>query len=146
MFLHLNTSKRGITLDLKDPAGLQVAKDLAANSDIVVENFRPGVMDSLGLGYETLEAINPAVVVTSISNFGQTGPYRDLKSSDLVAYAMGGPMNITGHADREPLKLAGNIVAIHAGSVGAYASMVALFEAEDDGEGQHVDGRGAGAQ
>ena len=139
MFLHLNTSKRGITLDLQDPAGLQIAKDLAADADIVVENFRPGVIDSLGLSYEVLEAINPAAVVTSISNFGQTGPYRDLKSSDLVAYAMGGPMNITGHADREPLKLAGNIVAMHAGSVAAFASMVALFEAEDTDEGQHVD-------
>ena len=139
MFLHLNTSKRGITLDLKDPAGAQIAKDLAATADIVVENFRPGVMDRLGLGYDELEAINPAVVVASISNFGQTGPYRDLKSSDLVAYAMGGPMNITGHADREPLKLAGNIVAMHSGSVAAYASTLALFDAEDSGEGQHID-------
>ncbi|MCH7801628.1 MAG: CoA transferase [Chloroflexi bacterium] len=139
MFLHLNTSKRSITLNLKHPNGKGIAKELVRESDIVIENFRPGVMESLGLGYDVLEKINPAVVLTSISNFGQTGPYRDMKSSDIVAYAMGGPMNITGHADYEPLKLAGNIVAMHAGSVAAYATMVALWDAEDTDEGQHVD-------
>jgi crotonobetainyl-CoA:carnitine CoA-transferase CaiB-like acyl-CoA transferase len=139
LFLHLNTSKRSITVNLKHANGIGIVKDLVRECDIVIENFRPGVMDDLGLGYDVLEKINPAVVLTSISNFGQTGPYRDMKSSDLVAYAMGGPMNITGHADYEPLKLAGSIVSMHAGSVAAYATMVALWEAEDSGEGQHVD-------
>ncbi|MDP6716290.1 MAG: CoA transferase, partial [SAR202 cluster bacterium] len=139
LFLHLNTNKRSMTVNLKHANGLGIVKELARESDIVIENFRPGHMDALGLGYDVLEKINPAVVLTSISNFGQTGPYRDMKSSDIVAYAMGGPMNITGHADYEPLKLAGNIVATHAGSVAAYATMVALWEAEDTGEGQHVD-------
>mgnify|MGYP000229019190 FL=1 len=139
LFLHLNINKRSITINLKHPNGVGVVKELVRESDIVIENFRPGMMDSLGLGYDVLEKINPAIVLTSISNFGQTGPYREMKSSDIVAYAMGGPMNITGHADYEPLKLAGNIVAMHAGSVGAYATMVALWDAEDTGEGQNVD-------
>ena len=139
LFLHLNINKRSITVNLKHPNGVGVVKELVRESDIVIENFRPGMMDSLGLGYDVLENINPAIVLTSISNFGQTGPYRDMKSSDIVAYAMGGPMNITGHADYEPLKLAGNIVAMHAGSVASYATMVALWDAEDTGEGQNVD-------
>ena len=139
LFLHLNTNKRSVTLNLKDPAGQDIARRLAEKVHIVVENFRPGVMESLGLDYPTLEKLNPALVLTSISNFGQTGPYRDLKASEIVSFAMGGPMNITGHVDYEPLKLAGNIVAYQAGSIGAYSTMLALYQAEDDGQGQHVD-------
>ena len=140
LFLHLNTNKRSVTLNLKCPTGQDIARRLAQNVDIVVESFSPGVMADLGLGYPTLEKLNPRVVVTSISNFGQTGPYRDLKASEIVSSAMGGPMNVTGHAEREPLKLGGSIVAYQAGSVAAYSTMVALYQAEeDDGEGQHVD-------
>ncbi len=140
LFLHLNTNKRSVTLDLKRPTGQDIARRLAQNVDIVVESFSPGVMADLGLDYPILEKLNPRVVVTSISNFGQTGPYRDLKASEIVSSAMGGPMNVTGHAEREPLKLGGSIVAYQAGSVAAYSTMVALYQAEeDDGEGQHVD-------
>ena len=140
LFLHLNTNKRSITLSLKHPTGQDIARRLAQKVDIVVESFNPGVMAEFGLDYPTLEKLNPRVVLTSISDFGQTGPYRDLKASEIVISAMGGPMNITGHAEREPLKLGGNIVAYQAGSVAAYSTMVALYQAEeDDGEGQHVD-------
>jgi crotonobetainyl-CoA:carnitine CoA-transferase CaiB-like acyl-CoA transferase len=107
--------------------------------DIVVENFRPGVMAQLGLDYDSLKAINPAIVLTSLSNFGQTGPYRDLKASEIVESAMGGPMNVTGHADREPLKLGGNVVQYHAGAMAAYATVMALLRAEDEGEGDWID-------
>lgn len=129
-FLFLNTNKRGITLDLKTEAGRDICLALAARADIVVENFRPGVMDALGLGYPVLSALNPAVILTSISNFGQTGPYRDLPASELTLSAMGGPMNVTGYREREPLKLAGNVVQYHAGSVAAYATLLALYAVE----------------
>jgi CoA:oxalate CoA-transferase len=89
LFLHLNTNKRGITLNLKTETGRAIFLKLLPSADIVVENFRPRVMPSLGLEYATLSAIKPNLVMTSISNFGQTGPYRDWSASDLILYAMG---------------------------------------------------------
>jgi crotonobetainyl-CoA:carnitine CoA-transferase CaiB-like acyl-CoA transferase len=139
LFLHLNTNKRSLTLNLKSAEGAEIARRLAVESDVIVENFRPGVLQELGLGYEAATQLNPAVVVTSISNFGQTGPYRDLKSSEIVESAMGGPMNITGHAEREPLKLGGSIVQYHAGAMAAYATTAALLRAEVGGEGDWID-------
>jgi CoA:oxalate CoA-transferase len=139
LFLHLNTDKRSITLNLKSEEGATIARRLAAESDIILENFRPGVLNGLGLGYEDLKELNPDIVVTSISNFGQSGPYRNFKASEIVESAMGGPMNITGHADREPLKLGGNVVQYHAGSMAAYATVLALLRAEADGEGEWID-------
>jgi crotonobetainyl-CoA:carnitine CoA-transferase CaiB-like acyl-CoA transferase len=139
LFLHLNTNKRGITLNLKSAEGKDIVRRLAQKSDILVENFSPGVTEGLGLDYQSLAPSNPRLVYTSISNFGQTGPYRDLRASEIVSFAMGGPMNVTGHPEREPLKLGGNVVAYHAGTVAAYAAMLALYTAEDTGEGQQVD-------
>ena len=139
LFLHLNTNKRSITLDLKSNAGKRIAMDLAADADLIVENFRPGVIARLGLGLEALQAANPKLVMTSISNFGQSGPYRDYKSSDLLVYSMGGEMNSTGLEDREPVKLGANIVLYQAGSVAAVGSTGALFLSQDDGPGQLVD-------
>ena len=83
-FLHLNTNKRSLTLNLKSSEGRDIVKRIAENVDVVVESFPPGRMDTYGLGYETLRAINPDIVMTSISNFGQTGPYRDFKASDII--------------------------------------------------------------
>ena len=139
LFLHLNTNKRSITLDLKSKAGQKIAKQLAAEVDLVVENFRPGAMDRLGLGLGALQESNPRLVMTSISNFGQTGPYRDFKSSDILVYSMGGEMHSTGLSDREPVKLGANVVLYQAGSVAAVGSAGALFLSQDDGPGQHVD-------
>ncbi|MCH7744951.1 MAG: CoA transferase [Chloroflexi bacterium] len=139
LFLHLNTNKRSVTLNLKDKTGQEIARRLAQNADIVIESFRPGVIADMGLDYPTIEKLNPSVVFTSISNFGQTGPYRDLNASEIVSFAMGGAMNITGHAEREPLKLGSNVIAYHSGSVAAYSTMLALYQAEDDGEGQFID-------
>jgi crotonobetainyl-CoA:carnitine CoA-transferase CaiB-like acyl-CoA transferase len=139
LFLHLNTNKQSVTLNLKSALGRAIALRLAAEVDIVVENFRPGVLDRLGLGYEALRAVNPDVILTSISNFGQTGPYRDLPASELTLFAMGGPMNITGNRQHEPLKLGGNVVQYHAGATAAFATMLALEVAETGGEGGHVD-------
>lgn len=139
LFLHLNTNKRSVTLNLKSSEGQAIARRLAADAQIVVENFRPGVLDRLNLGYAALHVLNPALTLVSISNFGQTGPYRDLKASEITEYAMGGAMNQTGHASREPLKLGGYVAQYHAGSTAAYATMLSLLRAEDEGEGDYVD-------
>ena len=92
-----------------------------------MENYRPGVADRLGIGYERLNAINPALIYTSISNFGQAGPYRDYRGSEIVFYGMGGEMHSTGLADREPLKLGGNVGLYQAGAVAAVATMGAVL-------------------
>ena len=139
LFLHLNTNKRSITLDLKTAAGQKIANELCQTADLVVESFRPGVMGRFGLGFEALQALNPRLVMTSISNFGQSGPYRDYKSSDILVYGMGGEMISTGLEDREPVKLGANVVLYQAGSVAAVASAGALFLSQDDGPGQQVD-------
>jgi len=138
-FLHLNTNKRSITLNLKSKRGVKIFKELVKNADILVENFSPRVMPGLGLSYETLEEINPKLVMTSISNFGQTGPYRDYKAQDIVMYAMGHSMNSTGLADREPLKMAGNLMQYQAGNLAATATMVGIFGSRFQGIGQHID-------
>ena len=140
IFLHLNTSKRGIALDLKTQGGRQALTDLLQGADVLAESFRPGAMDRLGLGYDTLSQSHPDLVMTSFSNFGQTGPYRDYKASELVFWAMGGRMNTTGQPDRVPVKLGGNHVQYQAGNVGAMATMFALYAGRHQGMGgQHVD-------
>ena len=139
LFLHLNTNKKGITLNLKSAKGKKILKELVKDADILVESFRPHVMPSLGLDYETLEQINPKLLMTSISSFGQTGPYRDFKASEIVEYAMGGEMYSTGTAGREPLKLGGNVTQYQAGTVAAVSTMGGLFSAQSQGVGQHVD-------
>ncbi len=139
LFLHLNTNKRGVSLNLKTSAGKEVFTELVRQVDVVVENFSPRVMPSLGLTYEHLEKLNPRLVMTSISNFGQTGPYRDYKAQDILIYGMGGPMHQTGVADREPIKMAGNLMQYHSGTMGATATMVGVYAAQVGGVGQHID-------
>jgi crotonobetainyl-CoA:carnitine CoA-transferase CaiB-like acyl-CoA transferase len=145
-FLHLNTNKRGIAVDLKQSDAAGIVERLASWADVVVESYRPGVADRLGIGYERLSRVNPAIVYTSISNFGQTGPYRDYRGSEIILYGMGGEMHSTGLADREPLKLGGNVGLYQAGAVAAVATMGAVlagsFCPDDDAEiatGQHID-------
>jgi len=138
LFLYLNTNKKGITLNLKTKLGIKIFKDLVKWADVLVENFEPRVMPSLGLDYETLKQINSKLVMTSISNFGQTGPYRDYKASEIILYGMGGAMISTGLPER-PLKLAGSVVQYQAGTVAAVATMGALIASKFQGTGQHVD-------
>ena len=139
LFLHLNTNKRSITLNLKSEWGQGVIKELVKDADILAESFSPRVMPSLGLDYETLEKINPKLLMTSISNFGQTGPYRDFKASELIIYGMGGAMNQTGLPEQEPLKKGGNVIQYQGGTMAAIATMMALLIARGEGIGQHVD-------
>ena len=138
-FAYLNTNKQSVTLDLKSPRGRDTLLALAGDSDILVENFSPRVMASLGMDFETLRAKNPALVMVSISNFGQTGPYRDYKAADIVAYALGGLMYIFGAYDREPLKHAYNQAQFKAGTDAASSALIALYRQRLTGGGQHVD-------
>ena len=138
-FLYLNTSKKGITLNLKTEAGSDIFKQLLKDADILVENFSPRVMPGLGLDYETLEKINPQLAMTSISNFGQTGPYRDYKAAEIVLDSMGGWSSIIGHADREPLKPGGSQAQFVSGLFGAIACVSAYYGRQVSGIGQHVD-------
>ena len=139
LFLYLNTSKRSVTLNLKTEAGKKLFKELAREADAVVENFSPGVMARLGLDYETLEKINPRLVMTSISNFGQTGPYRDYKASHLVENALGGWMHFIGEPQREPLQAGGWLTHYVAGLAGAIATGAAIYHQRETGQGQYVD-------
>ena len=95
-FLSLNRNKRSIVLDMKSEQGVEIAKKLVADADVLVQNFRPGVLERLGLGYEAVKAINPAMVYCTISGFGITGPYKSKGGFDLVAQGMSGLMSITG--------------------------------------------------
>ena len=139
LFAYLNTNKKSITLDLKTATGKSLLHRLLADTDIVVENFAPRVMPSLGLDYDSLSAINPSLVMVSISNFGQTGPYRDYKAADIVHYALGGLMYIFGSANREPLKHALRQTQFKAGTNAATAALIGWYHQQFTGEGQHID-------
>ena len=138
-FSYLNTNKRSVTLNLKHPEGIEIVRSLVRECDILVENFAPRVMTSLGLDYDSLRQENPRLVMVSIANFGQTGPYRDFKAADIVEYALGGLMYIFGAYDREPLKHAFNQAQFKAGTDAASAALMALYHQRMTGEGQHVD-------
>jgi formyl-CoA transferase len=139
-FLALNRNKRSIALDLRADEGKAVFRRMAETSDIVVENFRPGVMDRLGLGYEGLAEINPRLVYASISGFGGTGPYRNRGGFDLVAQGMSGLMSITGFPGGPPAKVGVPITDIGAGSFTAVGILAAYIHAQRTGQGQQVDG------
>jgi crotonobetainyl-CoA:carnitine CoA-transferase CaiB-like acyl-CoA transferase len=138
-FLSYNRGKKSITLNLKSPKGVEIAKKLAAKVDILVENFAPGGMDRLGLGYEEICKINPGIIFASISGFGQTGPRRNDVSYDVVAQAMGGLMSVTGYADGEPLKAGISLGDYMGGYNGAIAILAALYYRKVTGEGQAID-------
>lgn len=138
-FLYMNTSKRGVTLDIAKPEGQALLRKLAATADIAVETFPPGYLDGLDLGYTALKRVNPRLVMASISGFGQTGPHRDFKSSDIVASALGGAMYVTGEEEDPPVRLAGSQAHVMASLFAAVSSMIALHHSSATGEGQHVD-------
>jgi crotonobetainyl-CoA:carnitine CoA-transferase CaiB-like acyl-CoA transferase len=139
LFLFLNTSKRSITLDVASERGRQLLLDLVKHADAVIESFKPGTLDRLGLGYEELSKVNPRVVLTSITNFGQTGPYSQFEAESINAFGMGGPMLSSGFIDQDPLKTAGNMSLYQGGWSAALATVTALLAAEDRGEGEHID-------
>ena len=139
LFFILNLNKMGATLDIESETGQKIFKELVQDADIVVETFKPGHLSGLGLDYGALEEINPRLVMTSITPFGQEGPYSRYEGEEIVSYAMGAVMGISGTQDREPLKHGGFQAQYEAGLNGAAATSIALFQSETTGEGQQLD-------
>lgn len=137
-FLGLNRNKRGLSLDLADPADLETALGLARGADVLVENFRPGVMDRLGLGYERLRGENPGLVYVSVTGFG-AGAGAELPGYDLLLQAVGGLMSITGAPDGEPQKVGVALVDVIAGLFATSGALAALRHRERGGGGQRVE-------
>ncbi len=138
-FLAVNRNKRSLALDLKDARGVDVFKKLVATSDILVENYRPGVARRLGIDYDTLAAINARLIYCSISGFGQTGPYANRGGYDLVAQGMSGIMSATGNEGGPPVKVGVPIADLGAGLFGVFGIMCALRARRLTGRGQYVD-------
>ena len=138
-FWSINRNKRGVVLDLKVPRGQEVFRALAARADILVENYRPGAMDALSLGYAQLHALNPGLVYASISGFGATGPYSSRGGFDLVAQGMSGIMSVTGEPGRAPVKCGVPLTDLAAGLLALQAILAAHIHRLRTGEGQHVD-------
>jgi crotonobetainyl-CoA:carnitine CoA-transferase CaiB-like acyl-CoA transferase len=134
-----NTDKRGITLNIKNAEGQEMFKRLIKQADFVLESFKPGTMDSLGLGYETLSKLNPRIIATSITPFGQKGPHSGFKASELVISAMGGIMDNTGDPDRAPVKESLEACYYHGNVAAAVGTVMAHYFRETTGEGQQVD-------
>ena len=137
-FQNLHRNKRSITLNLKERQAQEIFFKLVADSDVVVENFRPGVKSRLGIDYESLAKVNPRIVLASISGFGQDGPYAERPGFDQVAQGMGGLMSITGEPGRGPMRVGIPIADLCAGMFAAQGIMLALLEREVSGKGQWV--------
>ena len=138
-FIALNRNKKSLVIDLKKPEGVQAIKDLARKADVLVENYRPGVMDSLGLDYATLAAINPRLIYCSISGFGAYGPMRDKPSFDIVTQALSGAMRVNGSPGGPPEKLGIPLGDMVGGVYGSVAILSALHERGATGRGRHID-------
>ena len=138
-FLSVNRGKKSIVLDLKTPEGVALAKSLAAKSDILIENYRPGVMDRLGLGYTALAADNPRLIYCAISGFGQNGPLRDRPSFDIVLQALSGALSVNGEAGAAPTKLGIPLGDLVGGINGPIAILGALYERSVTGRGRFID-------
>ena len=138
-FLSINRGKKSIVVDLKAPEGLALVKDLAAKCDVVIENYRPGVMERLGLSYDVLSAINPGLIYCSISGYGQTGPLKDNPSFDIVLQAMSGAFSLNGEPGRLPTKLGLPMGDLAGGINGPIAILGALFERTRTGRGRFID-------
>jgi CoA:oxalate CoA-transferase len=139
LFLYLNTGKKSVVIDMAKPDGRSEFLKLVEAADVVIENYKPADLRALGLSYAELGAVNPRLVMISVTTFGQEGPYADYESNNLVAFAMGGQMFMTGTQDGGPLKN-GGYQADYQGGLNAFsAGMLAVLAAQRDGLGQHVD-------
>jgi crotonobetainyl-CoA:carnitine CoA-transferase CaiB-like acyl-CoA transferase len=139
-YLLFNRNKRGLALDLKAPEGVAIVKKLVANSDVVIENFRTGTMESFGLGYDVLSAINPRLVYCSISAFGRTGPRKDSAGYEALMQAFSGIMSITGEPGGAPVRAGVSFLDLSTGTFTAFGIVNALLYRERTGRGQRVDG------
>jgi crotonobetainyl-CoA:carnitine CoA-transferase CaiB-like acyl-CoA transferase len=138
-FISINRNKKSINLNMKSEKSMEIIHKLIKRSDVLVENFRPGAMERLGLGYERVKEMNPRIIYASISGFGQDGPYRMLPGFDQVLQGMGGLMSITGEPGGPPIKVGVAIADISGGMFAAYGIVVALYNREKTGRGQMID-------
>lgn len=139
LFLHLNTHKRSVTLDVTTEEGRRILRRLIDQADVVLESYRPGQMAEWGLSYDELSKDHPTLVLASITPFGQSGPWRDYRGSEITLQALGGPMHLNGSAYREPLKSGGYVAQYHCGIATAYACVAARFRVAMGGKGDHID-------
>ena len=138
-FASVNRNKRSITVDLKNLAALERLRDLVRTVDVFVENFRPGVTDKLGLGYDALKRHNPRLVYCSITGYGQSGPYAQKGAFDVTVQAISGVMSVTGEPDRPPVKCGVPVGDFAAGLYAAFAALAAVLQAKKTGHGAHID-------
>ncbi len=138
-FLSINRNKRSLTLNFKEPKAIEIFHRLIKDSDVVVENFTPGVMSRLGLDYPSVKERNPSIVYCSISGFGQDGPYQSRPAYDQIMQGISGLMSITGEPDGDPQKVGIAVTDIGAGMWAAFAIMAALYHREQHGDGQYID-------
>lgn len=139
-FMMMNRNKKGIALNLKEKQGIDIFKRMVKDSDVVIENFRKGTLEKLGIGYDELKKINPKIILCEISGYGRTGPYADKGGFDLVAQGMTGLMSITGESsDKPPMKVGAPLTDITAGILGATGVLAALVSRNKTGKGQRVD-------
>jgi len=138
-FMNLNRNKKSLVLNLKNPKAKKIFLDLVEKSDVILENFRPGTMENLGLGYDTIKARNPDIVYSCISGFGHFGPYKDMPGYDIVGQAMGGIMSITGWPDSPPTRTGTAIADVLAGLNACVGILAGLLAVRNGGPGQKVD-------
>ena len=138
-FLGINRNKRSVVVDMKAERGRKIVRDMARESDVLVQNFRPGALERMGLGYEQVRELNPAIVYCTISGFGATGPYARRGGFDLVTQGMSGLMSVTGHPDSPPTKVGVPICDLNAGMFAAIGILTAYVHRLRTGQGQHVD-------
>lgn len=138
-FMAFNRNKRSLTVNLKEPEGVKLVRDLAADADVMIESFRAGALERMGLGYDDINKANPGIVYCSISGYGRTGPMADMPGYDLIIQAYSGLMHLTGEADGDPLRVGFSLVDLFAGMM-AYGTIVtALLQREQTGKGQWVE-------
>jgi len=139
LFLHLNTNKKSVTLDIESAEGRALLRRMADRVDIVIEDFPAGQMAAWGLGYDVLSAQHPDLVMASITPFGQSGPWRDYRGSELTLQALGGPLHLNGSAERHPIKSGGYVAHYHAGLAAAYGCILARLRVARGGKGDWID-------
>src|SRR5918993_280442 len=139
LFLTFNRNKKSVVIDLKNPAGLNVFYDLVRVCDVVVDNFRAGVLDRLKIGYATLRQINPRLIQCSVTGFGSTGEYKDYPALDIIVQAMSGHMAITGEPERPPVRVGIPLADLSGGIFACKGILAALFDRERSGRGRQVE-------
>jgi CoA:oxalate CoA-transferase len=138
-FLSVNRGKKSLSLNMRHEKAREIVRDLLPDMDVLVENFRPGIMKKMGFDYESVKELNPRLVYVSISGFGHSGPYSQKPAFDMVAQAMGGTVSITGEPGRPPVRVGFSIGDLGAALFAVSASLAALYEREKSGKGQHID-------